>query len=62
LPRDPSVLRTIVREANQCLGLYASVIETGSVTTGDAAELVPGSASSALAKQTQGVPSSGQIT
>ncbi|MBI2883806.1 MAG: MOSC N-terminal beta barrel domain-containing protein [Candidatus Methylomirabilis oxyfera] len=41
LPRDPSVLRTIVREANQSLGLYASVIEAGSVGTGDPVELVP---------------------
>jgi uncharacterized protein YcbX len=41
LPRDPSVLRTIVREANQCLGVYASVIEAGSVATGDPVELVP---------------------
>jgi hypothetical protein len=38
LPRDPTVLRTIVREANQCLGLYASVIEPGSVAAGDAVE------------------------
>lgn len=41
LPRDPSVLRTIVREANQCLGVYASVIEAGSVATGDPVELAP---------------------
>ncbi len=41
LPRDPSVLRTIVREANQCLGLYASVIGPGHVTLGDAVELSP---------------------
>lgn len=41
LPRDPSVLRTIVREANQSLGLYASVIEAGSIATGDPVELVP---------------------
>ncbi|MDE2180309.1 MAG: MOSC N-terminal beta barrel domain-containing protein [candidate division NC10 bacterium] len=44
LPRDPSVLRTIVREANQCLGVYASVIEAGSVGTGDPVELAPHSA------------------
>ncbi len=44
LPRDPSVLRTIVREANQSLGLYASVIKAGSVGTGDPVELVPHSA------------------
>jgi len=39
LPRDPSVLRTIVREASQCLGLYASVIEPGRVGIGDPVEL-----------------------
>jgi uncharacterized protein YcbX len=50
LPRDPSVLRTIVREANQCLGLYASVVEAGNVGTGDPVELVPGSVSRGLAK------------
>jgi uncharacterized protein YcbX len=44
LPRDPSVLRTIVREANQCLGVYASIIETGSIDTGDPVELVAHSA------------------
>lgn len=46
LPRDPSVLRTIVRKANQSLGLYASVIEAGSVATDDPVELVPRSAAS----------------
>ncbi|CBE69872.1 conserved protein of unknown function [Candidatus Methylomirabilis oxygeniifera] len=44
LPRDPSVLRTIVRKADQSLGLYASIIEAGSVATGDPVELVPRSA------------------
>ena len=39
LPRDPSILRTIVREANQCLGLYASVAEEGSVRIGDSVDL-----------------------
>jgi uncharacterized protein YcbX len=39
LPRDPSVLRTIVREGDQCLGVYASVLETGSVRRGDPIEL-----------------------
>ncbi|MGB4780460.1 MOSC domain-containing protein, partial [Candidatus Methylomirabilis sp.] len=46
LPRDPSVLRTIVRKANQSLGLYASVIEAGSVATGDPVERAPRSAAS----------------
>jgi MOSC domain-containing protein len=40
LPRDPSVLRTIVRETNQCLGLYASVTEPGTVSIDDLVELV----------------------
>ena len=44
LPRDPSVLRTIVRDANQCLGLFASVIDAGSVATDDPVELAPRSA------------------
>ena len=50
LPRDATILRTIVREANQCLGLYASIIEGGSVRTGDSAELVPSSARSGPAR------------
>jgi uncharacterized protein YcbX len=39
VPRDSSVLRTIVRDANHCLGLYASVIEPGRVGVGDRVEL-----------------------
>jgi uncharacterized protein YcbX len=39
LPRDPSVLRTVVREADQCLGLYASVVETGRVDVGEPVEV-----------------------
>ncbi len=35
LPGDPSVLRTIVREADQCLGLYASIVAAGRVVIGD---------------------------
>ncbi len=35
LPRDPSVLRTIVRDADQCLGLYASIVATGIAAIGD---------------------------
>lgn len=38
LAADPSVLRTIVREADQCLGLYASVSEPGAVAIGEAVE------------------------
>jgi MOSC domain-containing protein YiiM len=40
LPKDPSVLRAIVREADQCLGLYASVHTPGTVSVGDPVALV----------------------
>jgi len=40
LPKDPSVLRTIVREAGQNLGVYASVVATGRVAVGDSVEIV----------------------
>jgi uncharacterized protein len=39
LPKDPTVLRTIVREAGQHLGIYASVIHPERVAVGDAVEL-----------------------
>jgi uncharacterized protein YcbX len=39
LPRDPSVLRTIVREADQCLGLYASVTRPGRVAVRDSVDV-----------------------
>ena len=40
LPADASVLRTIVREANQNLGVYANVEEPGTVRVGDLIELL----------------------
>ena len=40
LPKDPSVLRTIVRDANQNLGVYATVAEAGLVNVGDSVELI----------------------
>ncbi len=40
LPKDPSVLRTIVRDANQNLGIYASVVNSGKVSAGDRVELL----------------------
>ena len=40
LPKDPSVLRTIVRESDQNVGAYASVIGAGTVRVGDPVELV----------------------
>ena len=35
LEKDPSILRTIVRDANQNLGIYASVVTAGSVRLAD---------------------------
>jgi uncharacterized protein len=35
LPKDPAVLRTIVRDANQNLGAYATVAQAGAVRVGD---------------------------
>ncbi len=40
LPKDPSVLRSIVREANQSLGIYANVVTAGRVAVGDSVELI----------------------
>lgn len=40
LPKDPSVLRSIVKDANQNLGVYASVAQSGGVSVGDAVELL----------------------
>jgi uncharacterized protein YcbX len=40
LPHDPRVLRTVVRQAEQCLGLYASIARPGRVAVGDAVELL----------------------
>jgi MOSC domain-containing protein YiiM len=39
LPKDPSVLRTIVRESDQNVGVYASVAGEGSVEVGDPIEV-----------------------
>lgn len=40
LAKDPSVLRTIVRDGAQNLGLYCSVMTPGAVAVGDAVELL----------------------
>lgn len=40
LPKDPSVLRSIVRDADQNLGVYANVISSGKVSEGDEVELL----------------------
>ena len=39
-PKDPSILRTIVKDADQNLGIYASVITAGDVRVGDVVEVV----------------------
>jgi uncharacterized protein YcbX len=39
LAQDPTVLRTIVCEAGQELGIYASVVQPGHVAVGDVVEL-----------------------
>ena len=39
LEKDPSILRTIVRDADQNLGIYASVVTPGDVRVGDRVEL-----------------------
>jgi uncharacterized protein YcbX len=40
LSKDPSVVRSIVRDADQNLGVYASVITVGKVSEGDRVEIV----------------------
>ena len=40
LPKDNSVLRTIVKEAQQNLGVYANVVRSGQVSEGDRVELI----------------------
>jgi MOSC domain-containing protein len=40
LPKDASVLRTIVRDADQSLGVYATVEQPGAVMVGDQVELL----------------------
>ena len=40
LPKDPSVLRSIVKDADQNLGLYASVAKPGEVRVGDSVEVI----------------------
>ena len=40
LPKDPSILRSIVKEADQNLGVYASVVTPGEVSVGDVVEVV----------------------
>lgn len=39
-PKDPTILRSIVKDANQNLGIYASVSDHGEVSEGDQVELL----------------------
>ena len=40
LPKDPTVLRTIVRDAGQNLGIYASAMNSSRIAVGDIVELL----------------------
>jgi MOSC domain-containing protein YiiM len=40
LPADPRIMRTLVREAGQNLGVYATVEEAGTVAAGDPVTLL----------------------
>jgi hypothetical protein len=40
LPKDPSTLRSIVKSADQNLGIYASVVSPGRVAVNDSVELL----------------------
>jgi len=40
LPADRAIMRTVVRDADQNLGVYATVVEAGTVTPGDSLELL----------------------
>ena len=40
LPKDPAVLRAVVREAGQNLGVYATVVEVGDIRVGAEVEIL----------------------
>lgn len=40
LPKDPGLIRTVVREANQTVGVYGSIERAGRIAVGDAVELL----------------------
>ena len=39
LPKDPSVLRTIVRDADQNVGSYSTISQAGEISVGDEVSL-----------------------
>ena len=39
LPKDPQIMRTLVRECDHNLGVYASVVASGEIAVGGAAEV-----------------------
>jgi len=39
LPKDPQVLRTVVRDASQNVGVYGQIVGSGRVAVGDAVEI-----------------------
>lgn len=38
LPKDPSILRTIVRDVDQALGIYGTTDTSGTIRVGDVVE------------------------
>ena len=40
LPQDPGLMRTVVREANQNVGVYARVERPGRIAVGDTVEVL----------------------
>ncbi|WP_147805015.1 MOSC domain-containing protein [Alkalicoccus halolimnae] len=39
--QEPGLLKTVVKERNNCFGMYASVVKTGEITSLDKVEFVP---------------------
>ena len=39
-PADRTIMRHVVRELDQCVGVYASVVTPGKVAVGDTVELL----------------------
>jgi uncharacterized protein YcbX len=40
IPKDPQIMRTLVRENSQMLGVYAKVVEPGDISRDDAVEIL----------------------